>query len=439
MVGMRDVAKLAGVSLSTVSLVVNSNGYVSDQMRARVEEAMRELNYIPNELARNLYHNRTNLIGVIVPTIRHPFFATLTAQVQQELSSRGYRAMLCSTADTAAGEAEYVDMLRRHMMDGIIMGAHTAHDPDYWTSIHRPIVAFDRYLGNGIASIGSDHEQGGHLVAQMLIRSGAKHVVMVGGPREQFYDRAVATMNLDGSTQQNVTTFPTVRYYMTLEHDLKQAGVRYEYVAAGEVSNEDGYAKAMHWVCERIADGALGGENVDAIVSSDVGAAYAVQEALRLGLYIPEQLQIVAYDGTYLTRTAGVRLTAVQQNFEQLAKLLVSSVDSSIRAEQGGRDTSGENGAGSVGLANDAGVAESADGNSTTRGAHAADVASLSSSAASEDVMGASIESHTGDVSFENTQKSNANRSRHESTSIQTLMDVLVPVTLLEGETTRPA
>ena len=77
MVGMRDVAKKAGVSLSTVSLVVNGNGYVSDDMRERVRKAMQALNYVPNELARNLYHDCTNLVGVIVPTIRHPFFATL--------------------------------------------------------------------------------------------------------------------------------------------------------------------------------------------------------------------------------------------------------------------------------------------------------------------------------------------------------------------------
>ena len=73
MVGMRDVAKKAGVSLSTVSLVVNGAGCVSDDMRERVAEAMSALNYVPNELARNLYHDRTNTVGVIVPTIRHPF------------------------------------------------------------------------------------------------------------------------------------------------------------------------------------------------------------------------------------------------------------------------------------------------------------------------------------------------------------------------------
>lgn len=88
MVGMRDVAKAAGVSLSTVSLVVNNTGYVSADMRAKVESAMRQLNYIPNELARNLYRNRTNTIGVIMPTIAHPFFSTLTPRICSASSPR---------------------------------------------------------------------------------------------------------------------------------------------------------------------------------------------------------------------------------------------------------------------------------------------------------------------------------------------------------------
>ena len=205
MVGMRDVAKAAGVSLSTVSLVVNNTGYVSADMRAKVESAMRQLNYIPNELARNLYRNRTNTIGVIMPTIAHPFFSTLTAHLQREFAARDLKTLLCSTADTDKGESEYIDMLQRHMMDGIIMAAHTEHPADYWTSIHRPIVAFDRTLGEGVPVVRSDHEQGGRLIARQLIDSGARHVVLVGGPRSQF---AAAT------------TFPTIRYHLTVERLL---------------------------------------------------------------------------------------------------------------------------------------------------------------------------------------------------------------------------
>ena len=222
MVGMRDVAKAAGVSLSTVSLVVNNTGYVSADMRAKVESAMRQLNYIPNELARNLYRNRTNTIGVIIPTVAHPFFSTLTAHLQREFAARDLKTLLCSTADADKGEGEYADMLQRHMMDGIIMAAHTEHPADYWTSIHRPIVAFDRTLGEGVPVVRSDHEQGGRLIARQLIDSGARHVVLVGGPRSQF---AAAT------------TFLTIRYHLTVERMLADAGIACDYVEAGAVAD----------------------------------------------------------------------------------------------------------------------------------------------------------------------------------------------------------
>lgn len=330
MVGMRDVAKSAGVSLSTVSLVVNGTGYVSAEMRERVEAAMRALDYIPNELARNLYKGRTDLIGVIVPTIRHPFFSTLTACVQHALADRGLRTMLCSTADVAAGEAEYVDMLRRHMMDGIVMGAHTTHDLDYWTSIGRPVVAFDRYLGKGIASIGSDHEQGGLLVADLLLKAGARRVVTVGGPRAQFHDLEQWEETAAGADAgaEPGTTFPTVRYHLTLERELKAAGAWHEYVEAGEVDDLQGYAETMRRVCDRVAAG-----EIDAVVSSDVGAAFCVQEALRRGIRIPEDLQVVAYDGTYLAQAAGMRVTAVRQDFEAISDLIATRMLEAIQRE----------------------------------------------------------------------------------------------------------
>ena len=296
MVGMRDVAKAAGVSLSTVSLVVNKTGYVSDDMRARVKAAMKELNYVPNELARNLYKNRTNLVGVIVPTIRHPFFATLTAHLQRELAAQGLRTMLCSTADAENGEVEYVDMLRRHMMDGIIVCSHTTHPNDYWTSIHRPIVAH--------------------------------HVVMIGGPRAQFFDLAARNGDSPDDFDLHKTTFPAVRYYLTLEQELKAAGVRYEYVEAGNVEDFQGYKNAVNAVLNSMpVDG------VDAVVSSDIGAALCVREAMRRHISIPRDLQIIAYDGTYLTDLAGMKMTAVAQNFDKIAQVAVGNIVRAIAKE----------------------------------------------------------------------------------------------------------
>ena len=340
MVGMRDVAKQAGVSLSTVSLVVNGTGYVSDDMRDRVQRAMESLHYVPNDLARNFSQNRANTIGIIVPTIRHPFFATLTAGLQHVLAGKGLQTLLCSTADAAHGEAAYVDMLRRRLMDGIVMGAHTEHAPDYWTSIHRPVIAFDRTLGEGIPSIGSDHVQGGRMIADLLIRTGARHVAVIGGPRNQFHE----------ASDDESTTFPTVRYHLALEAELAKAGVEYEYIEAGEVMDFAGYAGAVRSVFEREADYGSG-RAVDAVVSSDIGAALCVREAIRRGVNVPDDMQIVAYDGTYLADMAGMPLTVVRQDFQALTS---SVVDCMMRL------IDGKAGDGSVDDGDDSGDAVSA-------------------------------------------------------------------------------
>ncbi|NMN00800.1 LacI family transcriptional regulator [Bifidobacterium sp. DSM 109958] len=344
MVGMRDVARKAGVSVSTVSLVVNGTGYVSAAMRAKVEAAMHALNYVPNELARNLYHDRTNVVGVIVPTIRHPFFATLTAGLQGRLFDAGFRTIVCSTADMGGGEEQYVDMLRRHMMDGLIMGGHTAHPTNYWTSIQRPVVAFDRYLGASIPSIGSDHEQGGELAATMFALSGVRHVVEIGGPRSQYNDLLTAQMaaaqadvasdaaaegesapvpasaseavSLSGRSVQDVigdhSTFPPIRYHLAFEQTLDMAGIRWDYLEVPEVSDFAGYEAAARRAFDRFPE-------ADAIVAPDMAAAFCVQEALRRGVRVPDQMQIMAYDGTYVTDLAGMRITSILQDFEALA------------------------------------------------------------------------------------------------------------------------
>ncbi|KAB8288245.1 LacI family DNA-binding transcriptional regulator [Bifidobacterium avesanii] len=324
MVGMRDVARKAGVSLSTVSLVVNGNGYVSAEMREKVQAAMKTLNYVPNELARNLYHDRTNVVGAIVPTIRHPFFATLVAGLQGQLFEAGYRTIICSTADMGSGEDRYVDMLRRHMMDGMIMMGHTTHPADYWTSIQRPIVAFDRYLGASIPSIGSDHEQGGELAATMFALTGVRHVVEIGGPRSQYNDLLSSAMTgADGHSDGHATsitdldgiggntTFPPIRYHLAFERTLDLAGIRWDYLEVQDVADFSEFEAVARTAFERFPE-------ADAIVAPDMAAAFCVQEALRRGVRVPDHMQIMAYDGTYVTDLAGMRITSILQDFETI-------------------------------------------------------------------------------------------------------------------------
>ncbi|BDR55391.1 LacI family transcriptional regulator [Bombiscardovia apis] len=349
MVGMRDVAREAGVSTSTVSLVVNGNGYVSAAMAERVSQAMKRLNYVPNELARNFSRNETDLVGVIIPTIRHPFFATLTASLQSALYEQGMRTVLCSTADVDQDVSQYVDMLRRRAMDGIIMGAHAVYPADYWSSIERPIVAFDRFLGGSIPSVGSDHSQGGHLAASLFAHTGAHHVVEIGGPRTLYQTasgpRSVSLGNIQIAGQ---TTFPPIRYHLAFEQRLQQTGIHYDYIEIENVAQMEQFRNAAHLAFERYPD-------LDAIVAPDLAAAFCVQEAFRRGRAIPGDLQIIAYDGSYVSDLAGLKLTSILQDFDGIANALARQLLQAIPGRvyrapdatqrQAGQEGTGLNGA----------------------------------------------------------------------------------------------
>ena len=145
MARIKDVAREAGVAASTVSLVLNNKGYVSAATRRKIEAAMEKLRYVPSEVARNLSLSRTKTVGVIVPSVSHPFFSELLESLESALYALGYKTLLCCTKEKDNAERAFLDMLRRKTMDGIIMGAHTL-DTALYANLDRPIIAFDRFL-----------------------------------------------------------------------------------------------------------------------------------------------------------------------------------------------------------------------------------------------------------------------------------------------------
>lgn len=144
MASIKEVAQKAGVGVGTVSRVLNSTGYVSDETRIKVETAMKELNYIPNELARNLLSKKSGIVAIIIPKISHPFFAEVVLYAEAELMKKGYKTMICSTYSEQNYEKEYINMLNRHIVDGIIAGSHMLDFEEY-QGVQGPIVALDRF------------------------------------------------------------------------------------------------------------------------------------------------------------------------------------------------------------------------------------------------------------------------------------------------------
>ncbi len=308
MASIKDVAKLAKVAPSTVSLVLNQKGYVSDISRKKVEAAMQELSYIPSEMARNLSLSRTNIIGVIVPEISHPFFGTFIHAVEAELYGRGYKTMVCSTVQKANAEQDFVDMLRRRTMDGIIMGAHSL-ELDIYDNINRPVVAFDRFINDEIPIVHADHQSGGRIAAEAFLRHACHHIVQIIGARK--------------------VSSPANEHHEVFKQILCEAGIIVDTVEmAWNAFEPIDFSQIVENLFMEYPD-------VDGIFGPDLAICSCLRLAEQYGRHIPDDLRLVAYDGTYITRIGVRTITAIVQPIPLLAHFAVEKIITLIRGDVG--------------------------------------------------------------------------------------------------------
>lgn len=205
MATIQDVAKKAQVGVGTVSRVLSGKGYVKAETRERILKSIEELNYIPNEMARNLYFQKSGIVAVIVPQISHPFFAEFIDHVESALCKEGYQTMICNTWSEKNYELRYLDMLKRRVVDGIISGSHTL-EIEHYQNLQRPVVALDRDLGPDIPCVAVDHSEGGRLAAEILIKAGCRRVLqfrgdgLVSSPSNLRHDVFARTVQEHGVT-----------------------------------------------------------------------------------------------------------------------------------------------------------------------------------------------------------------------------------------------
>lgn len=197
-IGIREVAEEAQVSTATVSRVLNNRGYISKETRDKVQAAMRKLEYYPNDLARALYQKRTYTVGVIFPSNVHPFQAELIQDIEYLLSQKGYKMLLCNSLNNPQKEIDYLTMLRKNQVDGIIVGTHNKYVSGYQNS-KLPIVAIDRDLGENTTTVACDNYAGGKMAVQLLIDRGCKQILDIRGDSSvklPANDRSIAYLNL---------------------------------------------------------------------------------------------------------------------------------------------------------------------------------------------------------------------------------------------------
>ncbi|WP_439592974.1 LacI family DNA-binding transcriptional regulator [Microbacterium sp.] len=184
MVSIADVARLAGVSATTVSHAISGKRKVSGVVREKVHHAMRELNYVPTRAAQNLALGRTGIIALVVPDIAIEYFAELAKNVEAVAVARGYNVMIATTGFDAEREASYLEMMASRAVDGIVFASGAVLRSRTRTALTHglPIVLVDEEVaGVELCTIVSDNEEGGRLVAEHLIGLGHRSVLEIQG------------------------------------------------------------------------------------------------------------------------------------------------------------------------------------------------------------------------------------------------------------------
>jgi LacI family transcriptional regulator len=184
---IHDVAKLAGVSPITVSRVLNSSGYASEETRARVEAAVAELGYVPNTLARGLRSKRTNTLALVMTDITNPYFTLIARGVEDTASNSGYTVIFCNTDESEAEEEKYLNILVQKQVDGILLvpACSNSQSLKFLRSNEIPFVLIDRRVPDTRSDIvRSDSEQGAYNLTRHLIELGHRRIVTITGPQE---------------------------------------------------------------------------------------------------------------------------------------------------------------------------------------------------------------------------------------------------------------
>lgn len=295
---MKDVALLANVGLGTVSRVVNNKGPVKEKTRRRVEAAIEELKYEPNNYARGLKLNKTDTIALIVPSVWHPFFAEFAYFVETELENRNYKCLLCNSGANYKKELEYIKMVQQNKVDGII--GITYNDLDSYVSSNLPFVSIDRHFSEDVVYVTADNKKAGKLAAQKLIDKGCRTLAYIGG-----YSK------YPNETRNRKTFFLS---------ETENRGIKALVLDMPEPIEN---AK------EQILSFLKKNTTIDGIFTiNDFMALEVIEVFNELGKKVPEEIQVIGCDGIKLAKGHSELISTIKQPVEQMA---IQAVDSLVK------------------------------------------------------------------------------------------------------------
>ncbi|MED3998367.1 LacI family DNA-binding transcriptional regulator [Priestia aryabhattai] len=291
-----DVAKLSGLSKTTVSRVINNHSYVSEEKKNRVLKAMKELNYMPNPSARKLRGQVTTTIGVIVPRIINPFFSYLVDSIEQVAYKKGYHVLIFQSNEDKEKELAFLNLLKTKQVDGIIM---TSIEND-WSLIepfteYGPILLCNEYVNNAnVPIVRLNQYKGAYIGVKHLLEKGHRKIgYCTGGlfaeegkdkDRNQGYQKALQEAGIQ----------PDPKWIFVNQHSIEDG----KQVVKKILSMED-RPTAIFTGSDEIAGGMM-------------------IEAKESGLSIPNDLAIIGFDDQPLAQMLDPKLTTIRQPIDQM-------------------------------------------------------------------------------------------------------------------------
>ena len=293
----KDVAKEAGVSLGTVSKVLNGIP-VGDEYRKKVEQAIKTLDYHINAYAKGLKNNRTYTVAVILPNLLNPFFSMVAHYINRALVNRGYRMLLCDTEYDYTKEREMVQMVAQNKVDGIIA---LTYNPDLKIPPDVRSVSIDRYLSGSTTCVASDNYNGGHLAAQKLVENGCKNLAFlrIGSP-------------LTSETNKRRDGFVAECEAMQLPCTQKI------------LMDDAPLSEFEHFLEENLKDGRLAFDGIFCV--TDKLAVAVIKMLRRMGQRVPEDVQVIGYDGLRAFGDQDYYCPTIIQPVEAMAETCVELV-----------------------------------------------------------------------------------------------------------------
>lgn len=307
MATIKDVAREAGLTVGTVSRVLNNRGYISLDAKEKVYRAMERLHYKPNELARSLSKQKTSTIGVIVPHIEHPYFARLISCLERAASDQKHKILLFNSREETELELEYVETCKSNRVSGIILCGVTVHS-DGLKNLSIPVISLEREQEAGTASVECDNMQGGMIAAKHLISKGCKSLLYFSGMDNPHMSSDALEAGFVRICDQYGVAHKEVRNNLGLCMNMEY----HTFIETALRENEE-------------ADGIFTG--------SDLIAAYMLQECSRLELPVPGRIKIVGYDDVNIASLTTPLLTTIRRPLKKMAEIAVALIINSNRGE----------------------------------------------------------------------------------------------------------